>query len=355
MAVTLENPWIGIDATKAAAWAALTPADQRWLGNADPTDPFILNRAPNGGQTADNAAQANQIATSARDSGPGVQSAGDIVAMAGAAIDRVTQNPGSAIADTARSITGISSNAVVVNPIPPIQEPIYVSKLPPATFGTPGDTAPAQTQGGESSTSGSLDYLFQQAAKTVEQSFIYKATKIVSRFSKGMFTQELSGAIVTFEEALAKAAAARAAAEARANAGLQTDPGEVPGVTVSDRNQTDPGFIGDTTRNNGVYDDAIMRVARTQSTGSNTSLNPADIVGSGPAGAVAAQYLGGSASSGTVPTAGSTKSYSSVLPAQNSPATSNSQVVDEASRWVGGAAGAVPAEYLGTQNIAREE
>ena len=43
------NPWAGVDADKAAAWARLSPADQRWLGNGDPTDEFILRRAPNGG------------------------------------------------------------------------------------------------------------------------------------------------------------------------------------------------------------------------------------------------------------------------------------------------------------------
>jgi hypothetical protein len=43
------NPWAGKDSEKAAAWAKLTPEDQAWLGNADPTDPFILRRAPNKG------------------------------------------------------------------------------------------------------------------------------------------------------------------------------------------------------------------------------------------------------------------------------------------------------------------
>jgi hypothetical protein len=43
------NPWAGVNAEKAAAWAQLSPADQRWLGDADPTDEFILRRAPNGG------------------------------------------------------------------------------------------------------------------------------------------------------------------------------------------------------------------------------------------------------------------------------------------------------------------
>jgi hypothetical protein len=48
----LENPWEGQDPAKAQAWSALTPEDQKWLGGADPTDPFILNRAPNKGKPA---------------------------------------------------------------------------------------------------------------------------------------------------------------------------------------------------------------------------------------------------------------------------------------------------------------
>ncbi len=46
------NPWEGKDPEKAAAWAALSPEDQQWLGGADPTDQFILMRAPNKGKPA---------------------------------------------------------------------------------------------------------------------------------------------------------------------------------------------------------------------------------------------------------------------------------------------------------------
>lgn len=45
------NPWTN-DPAKSAAWAALTPEDQKWLGGADPTDPYILARAPNKGKPA---------------------------------------------------------------------------------------------------------------------------------------------------------------------------------------------------------------------------------------------------------------------------------------------------------------
>ena len=47
--VATNNPWTGVDAEKAAAWDNLSPADQEWIGNGDPTDQFILARSPDGG------------------------------------------------------------------------------------------------------------------------------------------------------------------------------------------------------------------------------------------------------------------------------------------------------------------
>lgn len=46
------NPWEGKDPAKAAAWAKLSPEDQKWLGMADPTDTIILSRAPKKGAAA---------------------------------------------------------------------------------------------------------------------------------------------------------------------------------------------------------------------------------------------------------------------------------------------------------------
>lgn len=54
------NPWEGKDPAKAAAWAKLTPEDQKWLGMADPTDTIILNRAPNKGKPAPQKVDPNQ-------------------------------------------------------------------------------------------------------------------------------------------------------------------------------------------------------------------------------------------------------------------------------------------------------
>ena len=46
-----SSPWAS-DPAKDAAWKALSPEDQKWLGGADPTDPYILARAPNKGKPA---------------------------------------------------------------------------------------------------------------------------------------------------------------------------------------------------------------------------------------------------------------------------------------------------------------
>jgi hypothetical protein len=45
------SPWAN-DPAKDAAWKALSPEDQKWLGGADPTDSAILARAPNKGKPA---------------------------------------------------------------------------------------------------------------------------------------------------------------------------------------------------------------------------------------------------------------------------------------------------------------
>lgn len=48
-AEAVPNPWTN-DPVKSAAWSKLSPEDQKWLGGADPTDEFILARAPNKGK-----------------------------------------------------------------------------------------------------------------------------------------------------------------------------------------------------------------------------------------------------------------------------------------------------------------
>jgi hypothetical protein len=61
-----QNPWAN-DPEKSAAWAALTPEDQAWLGGADPTDTNILRRAPNKGQPAPQTATPQNATQAAQD------------------------------------------------------------------------------------------------------------------------------------------------------------------------------------------------------------------------------------------------------------------------------------------------
>lgn len=61
-----QNPWAN-DPVKSAAWSKLTPQDQQWLGGADPTDPYILARAPNKGKPAPAAPAAAAPAMTAAD------------------------------------------------------------------------------------------------------------------------------------------------------------------------------------------------------------------------------------------------------------------------------------------------
>ena len=59
----LINPWIGSDAEKATAWESLSDRDKEWIGNGDPTDTFILARAPDAGavQRSNNSTALAQI------------------------------------------------------------------------------------------------------------------------------------------------------------------------------------------------------------------------------------------------------------------------------------------------------
>ena len=65
-----------------AAWQKLSPEDQEWIGQGDPTDQFILARAPNGGKPATapaTPAQGAQPAPVAQAAMPGVAAGGSVV------------------------------------------------------------------------------------------------------------------------------------------------------------------------------------------------------------------------------------------------------------------------------------
>lgn len=75
-----NGPWPA-GSPQADAYSKMSPEDQKWLGGADPLDPMILARAPNGGKPAVTAsAQITPAAApTAAAAVPGVKAGGEVV------------------------------------------------------------------------------------------------------------------------------------------------------------------------------------------------------------------------------------------------------------------------------------
>jgi hypothetical protein len=93
-----ENPHAN-DPAKSAAWAALSPEDQKWLGGADPTDKFILARAPNKGKS---------VTTSAN---TGVGNPGEEAAAMADREKRRKETNAQTAADTANTVADAAASA----------------------------------------------------------------------------------------------------------------------------------------------------------------------------------------------------------------------------------------------------
>jgi len=89
------SPWAN-DPAKDAAWKALTPEDQKWLGGADPTDKFILMRAPKKGAPA---------AAPAAAAAPTAPAAAPAAAPAMTAADQEDADMGAAMTANAQAAT----------------------------------------------------------------------------------------------------------------------------------------------------------------------------------------------------------------------------------------------------------
>ena len=158
-----ENPHAN-DPAKSAAWAALSPEDQKWLGGADPTDPYILARAPNKGKPAapaggaatkpagapelvgtqnqapDAAAQADRIANR-MDQEAGANTMGQAAAPAApAAVDpavAATREKFKALMDKLEKTGGVSGSAPAVPAKPtqvaPPKQPVTGAANKPST------------------------------------------------------------------------------------------------------------------------------------------------------------------------------------------------------------------------------
>lgn len=165
---------------------------------------------------ATNNATTTQVQTAAitksraqRDQGPNLASAGIVVAAASLAKTFLTQNPPtspSSILSVPNSVTNAISTALTIPFGLPVTPKIPGAQTLTTINGLVEGALPA-IFGGASASPGTFGLEPDTADKTVEQSFIYKMTSVVSKFSRGQFTQELRGVIVTFDEVLALARA----------------------------------------------------------------------------------------------------------------------------------------------------
>ena len=207
----------------------------------------------------------------AADQGPGTESAGATVAQDQQAnadgADTQAPGPQSEIIDedgiiSDQPATSLPSNAVpAVTPLPEGVDAPGV--LPPGqSFGRASDGSfRIDIEGVGSVPTPPIQIVVAPSNITAPDentnlvSYIYRATRVISNFRQGKFTQELQGAQIFFTVPPRPSAdknrvpANTSTTEVTTNTpgtvrvGSVTDPGEIPGVTVSDREQTDPGEI----------------------------------------------------------------------------------------------------------------
>lgn len=114
------NPWAGKDPVKAQAWAALSPEDQKWLGNADPTDKAIMSRAPSAGSFGQQVSQNFQNTKSAIKNKLGIKEDADFVRM----MELAGIEPGVKKKVLSKSVVQESVTAEAITIPPFIKEPL---------------------------------------------------------------------------------------------------------------------------------------------------------------------------------------------------------------------------------------
>ena len=190
-----------------------------------------------------------------RDQGPNLTSAGIVVAAASLAKTFLTQNPSTAsrsVLSVPNSVTNAISTALTI----PFGLPV-TPKIPGAqTQANINGLVEGEVStifGGAAAAPGTFGLEPDTADKTVEQSFIYKMTSVVSKFSRGQFTQELRGVIVTFDEVLARAKADNTSTDANLPPSeTNRDTGEENSGRSTTGAAGNPGGI-DTEGANGTY------------------------------------------------------------------------------------------------------
>lgn len=109
------SPWAN-DPAKDAAWKALTPEDQKWLGGADPTDKFILMRAPKKGAPAPAAAPAAAPAPAPAATGATMDDSDDVYAKPFVPPTAAAPTMSAADQEDADQGAAMTANAQAANP-----------------------------------------------------------------------------------------------------------------------------------------------------------------------------------------------------------------------------------------------
>lgn len=202
----------------------------------------IATDATNNQKTTQAKTAADTALKARQDQGPNLISAGVAVAAASLAKTFLTQNPSKA-AQSGLAIPNSVTNAISTALSIPFGLPV-TPKIPGAEDltninGLVEGELSSIFSSGASASPGTFGLEPDTADKTVEQSFIYKMTSVVSKFSRGQFTQELRGVIVTFDEVLAQAS--RTSQSQTKSIDSDTDANLPPSETNRDTNEEDSG------------------------------------------------------------------------------------------------------------------
>jgi hypothetical protein len=136
---------------------------------------------------------------------PGVVSAGVLTANAALSQTADVVNPTNADSVATNDSVTNSQNTNATESVAPIPERFpFVPNLSNGT--SPLQSSAQNVSGGISGTGGSATSAASVTQARVErntQSFVYRVTQVVSRFSQGRFTQDLEGVILNFDDIVA--------------------------------------------------------------------------------------------------------------------------------------------------------
>ena len=152
-----------------------------------PTNYQALGRVTTDAGQNTNKRAAETAAKAAADQGPGTASAADAVG------DASVQNP--AVTSDAAVVPSNADPAVA----PPADPGVAPPKIPGAATGSPSGTVSTTSIQAPQAGTG-VSALQGSEINTTTSSYIFKATHVISRFTRGQFTQELEGVLMLFPD-----------------------------------------------------------------------------------------------------------------------------------------------------------